>query len=76
MLVLTRKINQSITIGDDIKLTVLAIDGDRVSLGVSAPRDVKIFRSELLEETRTLNRESSTVGIEALKGLKNKIDNK
>ena len=58
MLVLTRKINQSICLGDDIKVTVLSVEGDRVSLGVEAPREVRVFRSELLEGTKTVNRES------------------
>ena len=60
MLVLTRKLNQSITLGDDIKITVLSVDGDRVSLGIDAPRSVRIFRSELLEATRDFNRESTS----------------
>ena len=58
MLVLTRKTNQSICFGEDIKVTVLSVEGDRVSLGVEAPRAVRIFRSELLEGTKTVNRES------------------
>ena len=58
MLVLTRKTNQSICLGEDIKVTVLGVEGDRVSLGVEAPRAVRIFRSELLEGTKTFNRES------------------
>ena len=58
MLVLTRKTNQSITISDNIKLTVLSIENDRVSIGVDAPRDVRVFRSELLEGTRSSNVES------------------
>ena len=58
MLVLTRKLSQSITIGENIKITVLSMEGDRVSIGVDAPRDVRVFRSELLEGTRKANRES------------------
>ena len=58
MLVLTRKVNQTICLGEDIKVTVLSVEGDRVSLGVEAPRTVRIFRSELLEGTKTVNRES------------------
>ena len=55
MLVLTRKTNQSICLGEDIRVTVLGVEGDRVSLGVEAPRSVRIFRSELLEGTKTIN---------------------
>ncbi len=47
MLVLTRKTNQSIMIGDDIELTVLRVIGEKVRLGIQAPRDVPILRKEL-----------------------------
>ncbi|MDR3207346.1 MAG: carbon storage regulator CsrA [Oscillospiraceae bacterium] len=58
MLVLTRKVNQSICLGENIKVTVLSVEGDRVSLGVEAPREVRVFRTELLEGTKVVNRES------------------
>ncbi|MDR1158966.1 MAG: carbon storage regulator [Oscillospiraceae bacterium] len=58
MLVLTRKRNQSISVGDDVLITVLSVEADRVSLGVEAPRAVRVFRSELLEGTKTVNRDS------------------
>jgi len=70
MLVLTRKAGQSLTIGDNIKLTLLSIDGDRVSIGVDAPRSVRVFRSELLEETRAANREAVNAAPNALLNLK------
>jgi carbon storage regulator len=47
MLVLTRKTNQSIMIGDDVEVTVLAVTGDKVRVGISAPRDVPVFRKEV-----------------------------
>ena len=47
MLVLTRKINQSIMIGDDVEVSVLAVSGDKVRIGISAPRDVPVFRKEV-----------------------------
>ena len=49
MLVLSRKCHDSIHIGSDIVVTVLAIRGNRVRLHVEAPRDVPVLRSELLE---------------------------
>lgn len=58
MLVLTRKMGQSITFGENIRVTVLSMEGDRVSLGVDAPREVRVFRSELLDATRQTNQES------------------
>ncbi len=47
MLVLTRKSNQSIMIGDDIEVSVLSVVGDKVRLGIQAPRDIPVFRSEV-----------------------------
>ena len=47
MLVLTRKSNQSIMIGDDIEVSVLAVMGEKVRIGISAPRDVPVFRKEV-----------------------------
>ena len=47
MLVLTRKTNQSIMIGDDIEVSVLAVSRDKIRLGISAPKDVPVFRKEV-----------------------------
>ena len=58
MLVLTRKTNQSISMGNNIRITILDVEGDRVSVGIDAPKEVRIFRSELLDETMRANRES------------------
>jgi carbon storage regulator len=70
MLVLTRKLNQSITVGDDVTITVLSVDGDRVSLGVNAPRSIRIFRSELLEGTKEANRASIGSEMASLKAIR------
>lgn len=48
MLVLTRRKNQSIVIGDDIIITVLDVKGEQIRLGITAPRDVQVYRQELL----------------------------
>lgn len=72
MLVLTRKLGQSITLGDDIQVTVLAVEGDRVSLGVEAPRAVRIFRSELLAGTKEVNREAASSAMIHLKEITKK----
>lgn len=47
MLVLTRKVDESLIIGDTITVTILAVEGDKVKLGIVAPRDVPILRQEL-----------------------------
>jgi carbon storage regulator len=50
MLVLTRKSNQSIMIGDDIEVSVLAVMGEKVRVGIQAPRDIPVFRKEVYLE--------------------------
>ena len=52
MLVLTRKLNQSIMIGDDIEVSVLSITGDKVRIGIQAPREIPVFRNEVYREIR------------------------
>jgi carbon storage regulator len=47
MLVLTRKTNQSIMIGDDIEVSILSVAGDKVRIGIDAPRDIAVFRKEV-----------------------------
>jgi carbon storage regulator len=50
MLVLTRKSNQSIMIGDDIQVSVLSVMGDKVRIGIQAPQDIPVFRTEIYLE--------------------------
>jgi carbon storage regulator len=50
MLVLTRKSNQSIMIGDDVEVSVLSVMGEKVRIGISAPRDIPVFRKEVYLE--------------------------
>jgi carbon storage regulator len=50
MLVLTRKSNQSIMIGNDIEVSVLSIMGEKVRIGIQAPRDIPVFRKEVYLE--------------------------
>jgi len=49
MLVLTRRVDESIAIGDSIIVTVLAIEGERVKIGISAPREIVILRQEVFQ---------------------------
>ncbi|MFZ5975295.1 MAG: carbon storage regulator [Bacillota bacterium] len=67
MLVLTRKADQAILIGDNIRISVLSVDGERVSIGVDAPLTMRIFRNELLDETRDMNREAVNSSVDMLK---------
>ena len=47
MLVLTRKVEESILIGDDIEIMVLGVSGDKVRIGINAPREIEVFRKEV-----------------------------
>ena len=49
MLVLTRKSEESIIIGDDVEVMVLGVSGDKVRIGITAPREVEVFRKEVKE---------------------------
>jgi carbon storage regulator len=55
MLVLTRKTNESIIIGDDIAVTVLGVEGDHVKIGITAPREVAVHRREVFEQIKEAN---------------------
>ena len=63
MLVLSRKLNETILIGDNIRVTLLGIDGDKIKIGVDAPRDVKVFREELIEATKSTNKQALTAPV-------------
>jgi len=54
MLVLTRKLNQEIVIGDDIRITVVAVGNDQVKLGITAPRSIPVHRSEIYKERQNV----------------------
>ncbi len=68
MLVLTRKSNQSIMIGDDIEISVLAIMGEKVRIGIQAPRDIPVFRKEVYLE---IQQEQVSSGV---KGAREEVD--
>ena len=55
MLVLARKLNEAIKIGNDIEVKVLSIENGVVKLGIDAPRDMEILRNELLEKVKDAN---------------------
>lgn len=59
MLILTRKVEQGIVINSDVVVRVLSIDGERVKIGIDAPRSISVLREELLEEVAGENREAA-----------------
>ena len=71
MLALSRKANESIVLGNDIKITILEIKGDQVKVGVSAPKSVAIYRKELYMQIQQSNKEAANeeIPMEALSKL-------
>ncbi len=69
MLVLTRKADQRIMIGDDIEVVVSSIDGNSVRIGIKAPRDIKILRKETYEEVRLENLRAIEAALKYTKGI-------
>lgn len=66
MLVLSRKLDQSLVLGDDVVITVLGIDGDRVKLGIDAPRGISVLRRELYDQVKLANAGAATADRGAL----------
>jgi carbon storage regulator len=62
MLVLSRKAEQSLKLGDDIIVTVLGIEGDRVKLGIEAPRSIRVLREEVFQQVRSANEDAAVQG--------------
>src|SRR3954453_2131637 len=69
MLVLSRQRDETSMIGDDIEITVVDIRGDKVRLGVSAPKQISVHRKEVYDAIRRENREAAQVKPEDLSGL-------
>ena len=62
MLILSRKTNQKIRVGDSIEITVIEVRGDQVKIGVEAPRSVKVFREEISDEIHRENKAALATG--------------
>ena len=71
MLALSRKINESIMIGNDIEITILEVKGDQVKIGIGAPKSIPIYRKELYLQIQESNKEAAetTVDDQVLKNL-------
>ena len=69
MLVLSRRVGESIVIGDDVTVTVLDVRGDVVRVGIQAPRSVTVHREELLRELEETNRAAASASEDAVASL-------
>mgnify|MGYP001123116838 FL=1 len=66
MLVLSRKKGESVVIHNDIVITVLSVEGDNVKIGISAPKDIDIYRKEIFDAIQD-NNQNAVMNLEALK---------
>ncbi len=70
MLALSRKKNEALVINNNVEITVLEIKGEQVKLGISAPREVPVYRKEVYIQIQNANKEAGNVdGMEALRNL-------
>lgn len=75
MLILTRKLDEEIIIGDDIRIRIVGIENGKVKLGIDAPEDMSIIRGELYQEVEKENKEAvKKIDISNLKSLKEKTN--
>ncbi|WP_018749981.1 carbon storage regulator CsrA [Paenibacillus sanguinis] len=74
MLVLSRRVGESIVIQDNIEITVIGVEGDNVRIGIKAPRQVEIFRKEIYLSIQELNRQSVTQGQADIAKLMEKLN--
>lgn len=75
MLVLSRYLNQTIMIGDDIEISIVDIKGDQVRIGIKAPRDIKVYRKEIYEAISKENIDAASnqnIDIKSIENLFNK----
>ena len=69
MLVLSRKKDQAIMIGDNIELTIIDVQGDQVRIGINAPKNVSIYRKELFLEIQEENKKAASNGMVQLDSI-------
>ena len=74
MLILTRRLNESIRIGTDIEITIVQINKHSIKLGINAPKSVSVFRKELYEMIQKENIAASQAGKEKIESLKSLIN--
>ena len=74
MLALTRKKDEAIIINDNIEIKVIDIVGDKVKLGISAPKEVSIYREEIYLQVTESNQKATEISVDALQKIKGLIN--
>ncbi|WP_030482611.1 carbon storage regulator CsrA [Nocardioides aequoreus] len=73
MLVLSRRVGDSITIGDDVVVTILEVRSDVVRVGIDAPRSVRVHRAELLEQLESSNKQAASPSPDTVQSLRDAL---
>jgi len=71
MLILNRKLNESIQLGDDIEIKIVAVEGDQVKIGIDAPRSLDVYRKEIYLKIQEENQEAISMSKDVINLLKN-----
>ncbi|MDX9800907.1 MAG: carbon storage regulator CsrA [Spirochaetia bacterium] len=69
MLILSRKINESIIIDDNIELSIVDVKGDQVKIGIDAPKNIKVFRKEVYQAIQEENRAAARSAVDVIPSL-------
>ena len=64
MLALSRKVNESIIIGNDIEVTILEVKGDQVKIGINAPKSIPVYREEVYAQIKEANKEAASDAVQ------------
>jgi len=73
MLVLTRKPNQALKIGDNIEIKILAIEGEQIKIGIEAPKNIEVYRNEIYLAIQEENTKATTASLDLLTKFTNQI---
>ncbi len=73
MLVLSRRVGETITIGDDVRITVLEVRSDGVRIGIDAPRSVAVHRAEVLQQLERSNQDAASPSDDAIRSLRDAL---